>query len=60
MIGVTAGGGANWIGVQVPPRISVSSSRTILMTCCAGVRLAATSAPAARSSIRRSSSLATL
>ncbi len=34
------------------PRSAVSSSRTILITCCAGVRLSSTSAPAARSRTR--------
>ena len=29
----------------VPPRVATSSSLTILMTCCAGLRLFATSAP---------------
>ena len=36
----------------VPPRVSTSSSLTILMTCCAGLRLFATSAPRARSFTR--------
>src|SRR5579884_2046939 len=36
----------------VPPSVVTSSSCTILMTCCAGVRLLATSAPFARSLIR--------
>src|SRR6478735_5885604 len=37
----------------VPPRVCTSSSLTILMTCCAGERLFATSAPWARSLTRR-------
>ena len=37
----------------VPPRVWTSSSLTILMTCCAGLRLFATSAPWARSLTRR-------
>ncbi len=37
----------------VPPRVWTSSSLTILMTCCAGERLLATSAPCARSFTRR-------
>ena len=32
-----------------PPRISMSSSLTILMTCCAGFSASETSAPLARS-----------
>src|SRR5262245_221727 len=36
----------------VPPSVATSSSLTILMTCCAGLRLFATSAPVARSLTR--------
>ena len=46
--------------LSVEPISSVSSSRTILMTCCAGVRLERTSSPTAFSVTFLTKSLATL
>src|SRR5262245_32576077 len=44
----------------VPPRVVTSSSCTLLMTCCAGLRLFWTSAPLARSFTRAMKPLTTL
>ncbi len=50
---ITVGGTlANRSRRASPPRISTSSSLTILMTCCAGLRASETSAPDARSLTR--------
>ena len=49
------GGARTWRcckGRALPPRISMSSSWTILTTCCPGLRAPDTSAPTARSRIR--------
>src|SRR6266511_2297898 len=56
----TVGGrGANASGSLRSPRVAISSSWTILMTCCAGVRLRVTSSPTARSRTRLTKSLTT-
>jgi len=57
---ITVGGReANWIPACSPPIRAVSSSRTIRITCWAGVRLFKTSSPTARARIRSRRSFTT-
>ena len=57
---ITVGGTlANRSRLASPPRISTSSSCTILMTCCAGFSACDTSAPLARSFTRAMNCLTT-
>src|SRR5690349_21353942 len=50
---------ANCSSLVSPPRMPTSSSLTILMTCCAGLRLCETSAPSARAFTRSRNALTT-